>query len=108
MPRSEKYWRIFSPPRASRGSNRMCFILPTTFSSHPGWVPGSRFLQTIHTDEERAAELTPRIRLGTTRNSGIDTKTNLPNAAERLFSDKGIEAVSHREIALTAAVNLSA
>ena len=44
----------------------------------------------------------------TARNSEIDTKTKLLNAAERLFSDKGIEAVSHRDIALAAAVNLAA
>jgi len=42
------------------------------------------------------------------RNSEIDTKTKLLNAAERLFSDKGIEAISHRDIALAAAVNLAA
>ena len=42
------------------------------------------------------------------RNSEIDTKTKLLNAAERLFSDKGIEAVSHRDIALAAAVNQAA
>ncbi len=41
----------------------------------------------------------------TARKSEIDTKTKLLNAAERLFSDKGIEAVSHRDIALAAAVN---
>ncbi len=44
----------------------------------------------------------------TARKSEIDTKTKLLNAAERLFSDKGIEAVSHRDIALAAAVNLAA
>ena len=44
----------------------------------------------------------------TARNSEIDTKTKLLNAAERLFSDKAIEAVSHRDIALAAAVNLAA
>jgi len=46
--------------------------------------------------------------LPTTRNSEIDTKTRLLDAAERLFSDKGFEAVSHREIASAAAVNLAA
>ena len=44
----------------------------------------------------------------TARKSEIDTKTKLLNAAERLFSDKGIEAVSHGDIALAAAVNLAA
>src|SRR6266481_9219101 len=44
----------------------------------------------------------------TARKSEIDTKAKLLNAAERLFSDKGIEAVSHRDIALAAAVNLAA
>ena len=44
----------------------------------------------------------------TARKSEIDTKTKLLNAAERLFSDKGIEAISHRDIALAAAVNLAA
>jgi len=46
--------------------------------------------------------------LPTTRNSEIDTKMRLLDAAERLFSDKGFEAVSHREIASAAAVNLAA
>jgi AcrR family transcriptional regulator len=44
----------------------------------------------------------------TARNSEIDTKTKLLNAAERLFSDKGIEALSHRDIASAAALNLAA
>src|SRR6266849_5184700 len=44
----------------------------------------------------------------TARNSEIDTKTKQLNAAERLFSDKGLEAVSHRDIALAATVNLAA
>jgi AcrR family transcriptional regulator len=44
----------------------------------------------------------------TARNSEIDTKTRLLGAAERLFSDKGFEAVSHRNIASAAAVNLAA
>jgi AcrR family transcriptional regulator len=38
----------------------------------------------------------------------IDTKTRLLDAAERLFSDRGFEAVSHRDIAVAAAVNLAA
>jgi AcrR family transcriptional regulator len=38
----------------------------------------------------------------------IDTKTRLLDAAERLFSDRGFEAVSHRDIAGAAAVNLAA
>ena len=44
----------------------------------------------------------------TARNSEIDTKTRLLDAAERLFSDRGFEAVSHRDIAVAAAVNLAA
>jgi AcrR family transcriptional regulator len=48
------------------------------------------------------------ITAGTPRHSGIDTKTRLLDAAERLFSDRGFEAVSHRDIALAAAVNLAA
>jgi AcrR family transcriptional regulator len=42
------------------------------------------------------------------RNSEIDTKTRLLDAAERLFSDRGFEAVSHRKIAVAAAANLAA
>jgi AcrR family transcriptional regulator len=48
------------------------------------------------------------ITAGTPRHSEIDTKTRLLDAAERLFSDRGFEAVSHRDIALAAAVNLAA
>jgi|SRR5579859_4464501 len=48
------------------------------------------------------------ITAGTPRHSEIDAKTRLLDAAERLFSDKGFEAVSHREISLAAAVNLAA
>ena len=44
----------------------------------------------------------------TARNSEIDAKTRLLDAAERLFSERGFEAVSHRDIALAAAVNLAA
>jgi AcrR family transcriptional regulator len=44
----------------------------------------------------------------TARRSEIDTKTRLLNAAERLFSDRGFEAVSHRDIALAAGANLAA
>jgi AcrR family transcriptional regulator len=44
----------------------------------------------------------------TARHSEVDTKTKLRNAAERPFSDKGLEAVSHRDLALAAAVNLAA
>jgi AcrR family transcriptional regulator len=44
----------------------------------------------------------------TARKSEIDTKTRLLDAAERLFSDRGFEAVSHRDIAVAAAVNLAA
>jgi AcrR family transcriptional regulator len=44
----------------------------------------------------------------TARNSEIDTKTRLLGAAERLFSDRGFKAVSHRHIAVAAAVNLAA
>jgi AcrR family transcriptional regulator len=44
----------------------------------------------------------------TARNSEVDTKTRLLDAAERLFSNKGFEAVSHRDIASAAAVNLAA
>jgi AcrR family transcriptional regulator len=44
----------------------------------------------------------------TARNSEIDTKTRLLDAAEGLFSDRGFEAVSHRDIAEAAAVNLAA
>jgi AcrR family transcriptional regulator len=42
------------------------------------------------------------------RNSEIDTKTRLLDAAGRLFSDRGFEAVPHRDIAVAAAVNLAA
>ena len=44
----------------------------------------------------------------TLRNSESDTKTRLLDAAERLFSDRGFEAVTHRDIAVAAAVNLAA
>jgi AcrR family transcriptional regulator len=44
----------------------------------------------------------------TAGNSEIDTKTRLLDAAERLFSDRGFEAVSHRDITVAAAVNLAA
>jgi AcrR family transcriptional regulator len=44
----------------------------------------------------------------TARYSEIDTKTRLLDTAERLFSDRGFEAVSHRDIAVAAAVNLAA
>ena len=47
-------------------------------------------------------------RLLTARKSEIDTKTRLLDAAERLFSDRGFEAVSHRDIAVAATVNLAA
>ena len=42
------------------------------------------------------------------RHSEIDTKTRLLDAAKQLFSDRGFEAVSHRDIALAADVNLTA
>ena len=48
------------------------------------------------------------ITAGTPRHLEIDTKTRLLDAAERLFSDRGFEAVSHRDIAVAAAVNLAA
>ena len=44
----------------------------------------------------------------TARKSEIDTKTRLLDAAERLFSDRGFEAVSHRDIVVAAAANLAA
>jgi AcrR family transcriptional regulator len=44
----------------------------------------------------------------TARYSEIDTKIRLLDTAERLFSDRGFEAVSHRDIAAAAAVNLAA
>jgi AcrR family transcriptional regulator len=50
----------------------------------------------------------PDRRPQTARNWGIGTKAKLLDAAERLFSDKGFEAVSHRDIARAAAVNVAA
>jgi AcrR family transcriptional regulator len=47
-------------------------------------------------------------RLGRARNSEIDTKARLLDAAERPFPDKGVEAVSRWDIALAAGVNLAA
>src|SRR5436853_374317 len=48
------------------------------------------------------------VAAGTARHSEIDTKTRLLDAAERLFSDRGFGAVSHRDVALAAGANLAA
>jgi AcrR family transcriptional regulator len=62
---------------------------------------GSEMRRTTSTEQFERRPLTAR-------NSEIDTKTRLLDAAERLFSDRGFEAVSHRDIAVAAAVNLAA
>ena len=67
-------------------------------------------MQLITSGMRRATIFTekPDQRPQTRRNVGIDTKARLLDAAERLFSDLGFEAVSHRDIALAAGANLAA
>jgi AcrR family transcriptional regulator len=59
--------------------------------------------RTVTSTEESYEGRTP-----TARPPEVDTKTKLLDTAERLFSDKGFEAVSHRDIAIAAAVNPAA
>src|SRR5580704_10137042 len=63
----------------------------------------ARTVRTVTLIEESSEGCTP-----TARPAEPDTKTKLLDTADRLFAAKGFEAVSHRDIALAATVNIAA